>query len=235
PAKQSSIHKVMTCMDHLMRAHGASDSVPEGLPTIVTGDFNSQKRHTLAWKILHGDARGVSGRENWCGVESAECMDVFDAWREDSPSPVDSRGEEIREFHGLRTGSCNGTTWHAWGGTASSVKTAEAMHEQCKHLTLDPIGPKGHERHIDHINFTRSCRPQLRVKSAAVVTHRSCSVSFGGGCECSPMPCECHGFGIWASDHFPVQCDVRLHYGGGGDLNDDAPLEYSNSQVLNSP
>eukprot|EP00854_Cymbomonas_tetramitiformis_P013058 gene13058-15426_t len=177
----------MTCMDHLMRAHGASDSVPEGLPTIVTGDFNSQKRHTLAWKILHGDARGVSGRENWCGVESAECMDVFDAWREDSPSPpqfvpmlfvcgkhvgshlVDSRGEEIREFHGLRTGSCNGTTWHAWGGTASSVKTAEAMHEQCKHLTLDPIGPKGHERHIDHINFTR-CVAVLAGGSADVFT-----------------------------------------------------------------
>ena len=245
PAKKRSLTLIRESRDRLLAWFGP------GLPYFITGDFNAQKVQGY-----HKDFMGKNGMDK-SAIGRERMLDVFDALAQDSRharcpiglrahdnvttdrfvrATLNERGCSTDARAGVRTGGCNGTTWHDFVGTWGAERVSDAMALQCQHRTDAEglTGAVGHQRHIDHILLPEvaSLSGRVRVSQAWVETSACrrkghCPAEpgrepsygkppaewrkRGKGEEHEREPC-CAEHGCWASDHFPVAADLWLFF-----------------------
>lgn len=217
PARERSMGLIREALSRLRSRFGPS------VPFTLSGDMNCQKVQGYYKRFLGHDAFDPS----LASVE--KLVDSFVALKHDCPHK--QRAEDAFVKHRLgrpgdwvRTGGCNGTTWHNFSGVPKSAATSEAMGKQVQHAAAADtrLHADGHECHIDHVLLPEaaSMRGAVRVATAWVETtacRAQASACTGFPLEGSEEWCcgrgpSFRGKGSWASDHFPVVVDLTFHW-----------------------
>lgn len=213
PAKARSATLLSLALGRLRGRFG------HAMPAVLMGDFNAQKVQGFYRRLL-----GESGFADDRQAPGCALIDAFDAWQHDCLRHSDGEDTVEAPPNGtigapwaprVRTGGCNGTTWHNWGGRRRAMSTSCAMAKQCQHrMDLEHSSAQGHQRHIDHVLLCadNSMRGRVRVQKAwvdvgaACRTPRCLKYPEGGKCD------GCDGRGTWGSDHFPVLAHLSLFF-----------------------
>jgi hypothetical protein len=220
PAKRRSLGLINQVIAALRRRFGRHVQLLLGL------DANAQKVQGY-YRQDFLSANLYNGQPQQRPPPGCSLIDAFDAFQLDCPTdgPFDEsepRPEGVGTVGApgalrVRTGGCNGTTWHDFKGRGGCKAVSESMKSSCQHRTTASgeegvVGAVGHQRHIDHLLLSEehSLAGLARV-SRAWVDVKHCRLR--GRCALAEPCGYCRGdkpIGSFASDHFPVCAEATL-------------------------